>query len=544
MASDRNLDSELDSFRRQWLSDLRSRTDHAGAYSSNAGPSTRSVAGLFPSAAMSRRLAPEEDHLESVYLHGPSFDDLPAYHMPGQDSSSHPHPALAAGSSKNKELVSALDHFEEAMLKEAQGNMGDSLKLYRQAYKVSFLLSYPHAPTDWFQLDNGVDTRYREKHFPKAIPKPAAPSATATHPSSHSKQAETQPPAAPSDQPQPPQSIADLLASFSHLAIEPAAPAVEGSPPPPCPVASLPDELLVHILVDAVASHDVADFTRISLVCRRFAYLAAAEQRIWRQVCLTSPFGFPGMLYGWAVTVEGDPLDDEEDVAILEDGTVLSAHELQAQRQTEKLHLARALTPDVYATWKAMFRHRPRIRFNGLYISTVNYHRTGQASTNQATWGIGPILIVTYYRYLRFFRDGTAISLLTTAEPADVVHHVTKDMLELHRDSDRHASALPSAVMNNALKGRWRLSSAADYPDADPREQESDLFVETEGVGSKYIYRMDLSLRSAGKGAKNNKLIWRGFHSYNKLTDDLAEFGLKNDKPFFFSRVKSYGFGE
>lgn len=139
MASDQNLDSELESFRRQWLSDLRSRTDHAGAHSSNATSSTRNVAGLFPPAAMSRRLAPEEDHPDSAYLHGPSFDDLPAYHMPGQDSSSHPHPhpAPAVGSSKGKELVSALDHFEEAMLREAQGNMGDSLKLYRQAYKVS-----------------------------------------------------------------------------------------------------------------------------------------------------------------------------------------------------------------------------------------------------------------------------------------------------------------------------------------------------------------------------------------------------------------------
>lgn len=310
--------------------------------------------------------------------------------------------------------------------------------------------------------------------------------------------------------------------------------------PPPCPIASLPDELLVHILLDAVASHDVADFTRLSLVCRRFAYLASAEQRIWRHVCLTSQFGFPSMLYRWAVTVEGDALDDE---ALVEDGTVVSFNELEARRHTAKLHLARSLTPGVYTNWKAMFRHRPRIRFNGIYISTVNYPRPGQASTNQLTWGANPILIVTYYRYLRFYRDGTAISLLTTSEPSEVVHHMTKDFLHLHRDKDRHHLALPSAVMHNALKGRWRLSSAADYPDADPRDQESDLFVETEGVGSKYIYRMDLSLRSAGKGAKNNKLIWRGFHSYNKLTDDMAEFGLKNDKPFFFSRVKSYGFG-
>ena len=44
-------------------------------------------------------------------------------------------------------------------------------------------------------------------------------------------------------------------------------------------------------------------------------------------------------------------------------------------------------------------------------------------------------------------------------------------------------------------------------------------------------------------GAKNIKLAWRGFWSYNKLTDDWAEFGLKNDKAFWWSRVASYGLG-
>ena len=39
---------------------------------------------------------------------------------------------------------------------------------------------------------------------------------------------------------------------------------------------------------------------------------------------------------------------------------------------------------------------------------------------------------------------------------------------------------------------------------------------------------MDLSLgnagRSAGGGARNTKLVWRGFWSYNRLTDDWAQF--------------------
>ena len=98
--------------------------------------------------------------------------------------------------------------------------------------------------------------------------------------------------------------------------------------------------------------------------------------------------------------------------------------------------------------------------------------------------------------------------------------------------------------MQNALRGRWRLSSASDSPVPDLKDVEGDLYIETEGVG-KYIYCMELSLRSAGKGAKNNKLSWKAYYHYNKLTpDDRGEFTLKNDKAFFWSRVKSDGMGD
>ena len=109
--------------------------------------------------------------------------------------------------------------------------------------------------------------------------------------------------------------------------------------------------------------------------------------------------------------------------------------------------------------------------------------------------------------------------------------------------------------MQSALRGRWRLvgademggttkSSTGKHPS--PTDIEGDVVIETEGVVSKYIYRMDLSLRSSGGGKgggmpRNNKLVWRGFYSYDRVTDDWAEFGLRNDKPFFFSRVGSYG---
>jgi F-box protein 9 len=362
-------------------------------------------------------------------------------------------------------------------------------------------------------------------------------------------------------------------------------------------MAALPDEILVHILRD-VATTDVGDFMRLAQVCKRLAYLVTTEDQIWRRVCVGPEFGFGGMHHHWQRAITWEPLD-VADMLAESDSTedeVFTAEDLQKRREVESHATTLALFRGIasgYPSWQAMFRRRPRVRFNGCYISTVNYIRPGQNLGQHLTWNT-PVHIVTYYRYLRLFRDGTAISLTTTDEPAQVVHHLTRDNLALHRKDTTHQH-LPSNVMASALRGRWRLSSPRDQdrtdvvgggggsgsgsgsgppnltttPTAPPPKDnrastettrtattttittnlvdaEGDLYIETEGVvGAKYMYRMDLTLHSAGKAAaRNNKLVWRGFWSYNTLTDDWAQFSLKNGKPFFFSRVKSYGLGE
>ena len=387
-------------------------------------------------------------------------------------------------------------------------------------------------------MDDVVDQKYKAKHFAKAWAHKPPPKPQSTVPAAASGTA---------GQPTPPEArlktMSELITSFSGVWITPAAPEIEGMPQPPCPISELPEEILVHILRD-VAVLDVSDFVRLARVCKRLAFLVATEDRIWRRVCLGSEFGFGGMHYHWQSRIAWDPLETEDLIREIPEDDLdqlpLTLHK-RAERHAEVgLANTMAFHTSLYgSSWQRMFRIRPRVRFNGCYISTVNYIRPGQASFS-LRWD-NPVHIVTYYRYIRFFRDGTVISLLTTAEPGDVVHHMTRDALDLHKDGAM--AHLPGIVMQSGLKGRWRLASAKDNPDASISEVEGDLLVETEGVG-KYTYRMDLSLRSAGKGTRNNKLAWRGFFSYDRLTDYWAEFTLKNDKPFFFSRVKSYGLGE
>lgn len=285
-----------------------------------------------------------------------------------------------------------------------------------------------------------------------------------------------------------------------------------------------------------MAVQDVASYSRLAQVCRRLAYLVTTEDRVWKRVAQGNEYGFAAMHYDWTCEVDGTPLDDDEHIL----GTFDSDSESFAPPTPapDPLSLMPLLIPSTYPTYRALFRRRPRIRFNGLYISTVNYPRPGQVSPTTSTWNSTVIHIVTYYRYIRFLRDGTCISLLTTAEPADVVPYMYVE--HVHKGH----GALPSAPMKDAVLGRWRLSGP-EIPSAseDEGEKEGTLFIDTPGATPKYQYSMFLRLESSGKRGRNNKLSWLAYRSYNRLTDDWGDFGLKNDRPFYWSRVRSYGMG-
>jgi F-box protein 9 len=458
------------------------------------------------------------------------------------------------------EPVSALEHFESAVEKERQGKLGDSLSHYRKAYR----------------LDAKVDQSYRNKHFPVKAAKP--PSTTTADPNSSSNA----PAAVPATANQPPSKeappevlpMAQLIDTFAHSQITGAPPLIEGDRPPPCGISKLPTEVLLELLRH-VAVRDPAMFVRLSLVCKKLAYHVWTDNGIWKRVALGPEFGLAAQRYNFATDLQGRELifrtlghefdDDDEDDEDENTSSPSSVTEASFPPET---------------VWRDVFHLHPRIRFTGVYISTVNYTRPGGSSATANTWS-NPIHIVTYYRYLRFFRDGTCISLLTTHEPIEVVHYLTRENLAFVRTSKKEpaptatilkgdgASASTSAVapppsvqqvMKHALRGRWRLChpslEAADINAGGAQAQlinptplsPGDLHIETEGAGPRYMYTMHLSLRSAGSArtkhtTKNNKLQWKGFWSYNLLTTDWAEFHLRNDKPFYFSRVKGYGLG-
>ncbi|KAK9344299.1 hypothetical protein V1522DRAFT_410635 [Lipomyces starkeyi] len=293
-----------------------------------------------------------------------------------------------------------------------------------------------------FRLDDGVDKLYKNKHFPSSAFTKRAPSP--------SKKATTS--TLPTDK------TRSLLSDYSHLEAEPEDQAL------PSPLIKLPNEI-TNTILRTLAVLDLSSFTKTSYTCRKLAFLAYSDSMLWRSLCMKE---YPKMAYEV-------PVDENEAIHLWNDN------------------------------WRLMFLERPRIMFNGIYISTCNYHRYGVSHS----WNV-PIHIVTYYRYVRFFDDGTCITHLTTKEPTEVVP-------EFHRH----------LMKRGMFKGTWQMSI------------DGRVRIESQSPVAKYLFLQELDIKSAGRG-RHNRLNWVGFWSINRVTADRMEFSLLHDKPFYFSRVLSY----
>ncbi len=137
-------DQELESFREQWRAEVRARqpTQASRLQSTVAGSSAQpSVAPPWPGrtteppqrAIQEKRPIPHDR--DDDYVQARSFDeDAPT--VSASEISEEIAPA------QGTEPVTALEHYEKAVEKETIGNLGESLSLYRKAFRVCLVLGY------------------------------------------------------------------------------------------------------------------------------------------------------------------------------------------------------------------------------------------------------------------------------------------------------------------------------------------------------------------------------------------------------------------
>jgi len=139
-----HTEAELENFRRQWREEVSAKAKPKASRTtqesqapvrtvtgeSSKGPKKTGAAGAGAGAPPSyaRPLHEGWDEIEPRTYH-----DLPEKEL-GRKLDDDVYGMTVAGSSK--EPSSALDHYEKAVEKETQGRLGDSVSLYRKAFKV------------------------------------------------------------------------------------------------------------------------------------------------------------------------------------------------------------------------------------------------------------------------------------------------------------------------------------------------------------------------------------------------------------------------
>ncbi|KAG2234498.1 hypothetical protein INT48_004877 [Thamnidium elegans] len=237
----------------------------------------------------------------------------------------------------------------------------------------------------------------------------------------------------------------------------------------PVAIAKLPSEIMLQILRHLVLS-SVSTIPYFALTCKKF-FLLSRDPSVWQYACM-HVFKTPGMTLGESRVHQSEYVERYD------------------------------------GHWMRMFIDRPRIRYDGVYISTCHYIRPGISET---AWE-KPIHLVTYYRYLRFFPNGTILKHISTEEPK----HVVKLLV-------------PGFNRKQCFHGNF-----------DVHHDDQIIIVMKDSNLKKETFHLALKIKTTHRG-RHNKLNWVDYASISCLPDrDDDHFDLKLFKSFFFSPVKSY----
>ncbi|KAL4259081.1 F-box only protein FBXO9/FBXO48 [Pleurotus pulmonarius] len=477
---------ELARFREQWKAEVRRNIHKPKAESSAATGAPPQPTSPLPIRAQPR--ARPASHVVGSSQPGPSSETISG--LPAT------RPALTAQASSA--LFSAVRVYRNAVQCESRGELDEAMVLYRQA----------------FRMDPNVDRAYdKEERLATVLAHPVeanidqgvsegaaveAVSAVLSKLSLTLRKGESG------------GNVVGLLAGIvkafpSDLTFTPEDEKL------PIFVSNLPDEVLLLI----VHKMDNTTIGRFAQVCRKACLLALDPGR-WRDL-VVSTYKPP-----------------------------------QISSPTELIPIIERHGHD----YRRVFIEEPRVRLDGLYIAVCHYVRPGLSENH---W-VNISHLITYNRYLRFFPDGRVLSLLVNEE------YTPQQMIPLLKYNSR---------MKGLLVGEWalegttiQLSNLIDSqsipsnfipPDGEiPAALLDDHITSSSTTKSskrhahevssasvareapRYVFTMTLSLRSRPVTGKWNKLDILDYSTVNVETGDVQPVALKQERPFWFSKVRSY----
>ncbi|KAF5361821.1 hypothetical protein D9756_002334 [Leucocoprinus leucothites] len=504
--------SELAQFRAEWKRELesRKRVHHTGPQGApSATTNSLGDSGSTTSPGPSTSTGSKQTGFAFTY-------SATRPHQPSKVAhTGELHPAITPDGRvveqrRANALTNALSVYKQAVQHEQDGELDEALTLYRQA----------------FRMDAHVDRAYRREEMlvniatQQAGKKPPAPFTIAN----------TMPTITPVTQPLVAEGVNDVITSIQALSVKPQVlktsqaiitgtlgtlvatffeqePTLTFKPEDeiqPVAVDMLPEELLVEI-IHMLDPSSIEIFAR---VCKK-ARLLTLESSIWRNLVLS--------------TYREPQIPDMETLA-----EIITSHMFDYRR---------------------VFIEQPRVRMDGVYIAICHYVRPGQSENH---W-VNISHLITYHRYLRFYPNGQVLSLLANEE------HSPQTIINMLK---------PSLRMKGLYIGTWTLTgteialsnlfdASGRYPipglDEEPllishppashhhhhhhHHHHSQTSVEAQA--SRYVFVMSLGLKSRPLG-RWNRLDMHSYDTLNLETGDLTPVALKHERPFWFSKVRSF----
>jgi len=189
-------------------------------------------------------------------------------------------------------------------------------------------------------------------------------------------------------------------------------------------LSHFPPEILLRVF-----SHlgDASSLEMCSRVCKQF-YRLSHDPPLWRQLCFQA----------WNVKISSD--------------------------NAPPLRRLDVLVRQYGWSWRKMFKERPRLQFDGIYISKNVYIRSGQTegSYNQ------PFHQVVYFRYLVFHRSGTCTAALSFDPPkrfvSTALHQHLYPLLSQLPPEDKEILPSPASHHTSNLPAPSSQSSTSAAP--------------------------------------------------------------------------------
>ncbi|KIL69284.1 hypothetical protein M378DRAFT_1054313 [Amanita muscaria Koide BX008] len=385
-------------------------------------------------------------------------------------------------------LRSALQVYSEAIQREQNGDLDDALQLYRQA----------------FRMDSHVDRAYaREEKLAIALasqsPPPKRESAV-DQADAQSKNVSSSVIISKGKQVIAASILVQIISAFPpDVRFEPE------EEQQPMWLRILPDELLVFVLRQL----DITSIERFALICRK-ARLLSLDATLWRELVVT--------------TYKPPQITQTDDLVNLLDRYTFN--------------------------YRRIFIEHPRIRLDGVYIAICHYVRPGLSENH---W-VNISQLVTYHRYLRFFSDGAVLSLLTNEEmnPQQVIP-LLKPTLRMKGLYVGTWELLDNAVHLNLVDANERLPDSLSpsfsplisvferlgVSDVPHSHKQATLHNAVNSQRTRYMFNMRLDLRSRPLG-RWNRLDIESYNSIHLESGDMTPVALKHERPFWFSKVRSY----